>query len=58
VGADVVEHDREIAVRIGSFDLTPESEEVSCGVAGTSLRRHLAGGDFESGERLVVPLRL
>jgi len=52
VGADVVEHDLKLALRIGMLDLTQESQEVCAGMASTSLRGDLAGGDFEGGEEV------
>ena len=52
VGADVVEHDRKLAFRIGPLDLSQEGEEVRGRVAGTGLRGDLAGGDFESSKEV------
>ena len=46
VGTDVVEHNMQLALRIGPLDLAQEGEEVGAGVAGPSLCVAFAGGDF------------
>jgi hypothetical protein len=55
--ADVVEDDVELCVGIDAVDPAQEGEEVSPGVAGARFVGHLAGGDIEGGEQLVVPCR-
>jgi len=52
VGADVVEHDRELSIGIGSLNLSQEGEEVCGGMASPGLCRHPAGGDFKSGKEM------
>jgi len=58
VGIEIVEHDVKLLVGIGGDHLVHEVEEFHPSAALTVRGRHLAAGDIEGGERVVVPCRL